>query len=181
MPQRRPRPAGPFPVERDGKSVRIPVWSTRADACVWALVDVEDYPIAMRHRWYLSSGYPRALLRAENGRWTCVVLHRLIAPAPRGLVTDHRFGNKLDARRASLRLATVAQNAASAVYPRRNTSSRFRGVQRRGNRWVATAGRVRCGVFDDEVSAAAARDRIAQVLWGDFARLNFPTTTKSAA
>lgn len=166
-------PCGPYPISRDGRTIRIPVSSYRHQSCLTAMISPADYRVAMSVAPFMESdGYPKV---KRGGR--TIALHRLILPAPAGLVTDHVCGRKLDARRGSLRLATVAQNAASArCGPKGRGTSHYRGVSRRGNRWQATAGPIRIGTFATQEEAARRYDEIAIVLWGrEFARLNFPT------
>jgi len=76
-------------------------------------------------------------------------------------------------------LATPADNAPNARYPKINTSSKYRGVwyNRQTQKWRATIRvnrkRKQIGYFHNEVEAAKAYDRAARKFYGDFAVLNF--------
>lgn len=77
----------------------------------WLLFDECDRAYIAAHNWHIdSSGYP-ATGALVNGRWTKVRLHRaLLDPGP-GLHVDHINGDKLDNRRANIRIATPSVNA----------------------------------------------------------------------
>ena len=67
---------------------------------------LEDWELVTRHSWCVD---PRGYLAATyNKKHT--VLHRLIMNAPKGYVTDHINGDKLDNRRENLRICTQHQN-----------------------------------------------------------------------
>ena len=92
---------------------------------------------------------------------------------------DHIDGDTTNDRIENLRECNLQQNA----YNRRaqiNTSSQYKGVSfcKKLNKWecsLATNGKQKkIGMFKTEIDAAIAYDKIAKVIQGDFARLNFP-------
>lgn len=97
-------------------------------------------------------------------------MHRVIVDAPDGLQVDHVNGDRLDNRRANLRLVTQAQN--SQNHGARGGASLFRGVywHSQRQRWMAQvkmAGkRHYLGLFDSEQAAARAA--------ADFRRAHMP-------
>jgi len=105
-------------------------------------------------------------------------MHRIIIEVPVGLFVDHINHNGLDNRKANLRLATPADNARYARYPKINTSSRYRGVWyiKQRKKWRATIvvnrKRKQIGYFKHEIDAARAYDKAAKLYYGDFAILN---------
>lgn len=71
------------------------------------IVDDDDYIKYNHLRWHLSdTGYAVRRVNGETYR-----LHRLIVKCPEGMVVDHLNGNKLDCRRANLRICTQAENS----------------------------------------------------------------------
>jgi hypothetical protein len=170
----RPRPRRVEPPEPPNDNIRyIPL--TRG---LHAIVDAEDYKWLSQYKWYahpdtrIKTFYAR---RHSHGR--TMLMHRMIMQPPKGMVIDHINGNGLDNRRCNLRVCTQEQNARNNA-PKANAASRFKGVFPCGDKWGAKVTHRkrthRLGVFDDEVEAAKARDRLALELHGPFARLNFP-------
>ncbi len=120
---------------------------------------------------------------------TLLQLHRFILNAPKGKMVDHINGNPLDNQKANLRLVTHRQNSMNQTKTRthkgKKTSSRYRGVgfqknpSGNGGRWIARIGvngrTLQIGSFKTEEEAAKAWDNEAKKLFGEFARLNFPS------
>jgi hypothetical protein len=138
------------------------------------LVDREAFEAISHWRWKLDKwGYVQRNIHQSSGKSSTVFLHRVLMVAPDGKQVDHRNGDKLDNRRGNLRLATQAQNQGNR--PKRpGGSSRFKGVTRSKNRWLAICGAKKVGAFDNEEDAARAYDAAALVRFGEFAFLNFP-------
>jgi hypothetical protein len=135
---------------------RVPVGATSA------LVDEADYEAVAGLRWHLVGGYAvhsRRVGPRREGRVEKVWMHRLIARPPEGMEIDHVNGDRLDNRRANLRVVSHSENMRNRHYG--YGTSQHRGVSRRANgRWLAQAGlhgkKHHIGVFDDESEAAAA-------------------------
>ncbi len=112
------------------------------------LVNDEDRELADSHCWYIGkNGYPAS--RINNH---IKYLHRLVMGEPDGLEVDHINGNRLDARRGSLRIVTDAENKQNS--PARGGTSIHRGVSWNGNTWVVRYGRRYIGSSVNEGEAA---------------------------
>lgn len=91
---------------------------------------------------------------------------------PSGQV-DHIDGDTSNDRWANLRDATPGQNCANARR-RRDNSTGIKGVRRMNSRWQVRLGKNgarHVGTFDTLEEAAAAYERAALALYGDFARV----------
>ncbi len=156
-----------------------------------AIVDPDDYDRLSRNRWYVSKG--RNTCYAIRGQWSpekkrrlTISMHREVVDIPDGMYVDHINHNGLDNRKANLRPAKPDQNARHTLYPKRNTSSKYRGVwyNKKKRRWRAVIGinntRKTIGNYREEIDAAKAYDEEARKHYGEFAVLNFPESRMSA-
>ena len=142
-----------------------------------AQVDATDFEMLSHWKWCVNAyGYVRRGVRV-GGRQHDVVIHRqLMLPDP-GQDVDHINGDKLDNRRANLRLCTRKENVQSRRKFR--GTSQYKGVMwdKRNSKWTAkltTGGKqFYLGLFCEEADAARAYDAKARELYGRFARPNF--------
>ncbi len=150
-----------------------------------ALVDPADYESASLHLWHSLSGgrvgrtpyyQPATYFRGQKDRLP-ISLGRFLLDPPAGLEVDHINGDPFDNRRLNLRLCTHNEN----VMNRRkfcNTVSQFKGVYSNNGLWQAAIGvggkRYHIGTFATAEEAAAAYDRRARELHGEFANVNAP-------
>jgi len=141
-----------------------------------ALVDSEDYHLVSGRKWCCSNG---AAMRYERGLPTYMA--RLIMGAPGGMEVDHINGNRLDNRRANLRLCTHKQNLQNRKR-QAGGSSRYKGVHKSVGKWRAMIGYdgklYHLGYFADEEDAAKAYNEAASERFGEFARLNVISTNE---
>ena len=153
-----------------------------------AMVDGEVFDFINQWKWHYakptkkhgtnSHGYA---VRCEKIAGTRKVrhfkMHRVILGATKGQRVDHKNGNGLDNRVENLRMVTASQNRMNCK-KHSGSSSVYKGVYRRKDRWVAAitvAGKRRyLGAFKCELDAALMYDAAAQVFYGSFARPNFP-------
>jgi hypothetical protein len=123
------------------------------------LVDPVDEPLLRAHAWRRATlGYIVCEIRGKT-----VYLHRKITNAPPGKVVDHINGNKLDNRRANLRVVTNAENVSNRLAVAAVSGHRGVGKAKLSRRWRArvTVRGVKhyLGTFDSsEAAAAVARD-----------------------
>lgn len=145
-------------------------------------VDIEDLPILKQYIWSFNvlSGYAYS-----HSHGPTVMMHKLIAKTPEGMLTDHINGERLDNRKTNLRYATNTENAQHMSPWAKNTKhSKYKGVCILHNReyplkkpWIAYIGvngkRQYLGYFATDEEAANAYDNAAREQFREYARLNF--------
>ena len=90
-------------------------------------------------------------------------------------IIDHINGNKLDNRKANLRICTYSENT---INVKRNLQNKFRGVSfdKLREKWKARISvngkRIQLGRFDTKIQAAIRYNSFAIKFHGSFANLN---------
>ena len=143
-----------------------------------ALVDDEDFERVTLHKWHA--------IKSTNGR-TVYARTRIGKTYPRmhqfltnELDTDHHDGNGLNNQRNNLRKATRSQQVANGSIRNTNTSG-FKGVSwhKQINLWrayiVVGAKQKHLGCYANREEAARAYDVAALQIFGEFAKLNYPS------
>jgi hypothetical protein len=134
-----------------------------------AVIDAADAADVGRYNWHVHGGYA-ARTERRDGQTIRVRLHNHLMRPGRGLVVDHIKGDRLDNRRANLRVVTPLVNNLNRRLSRNNTSG-YRGVSRcpRCGRWrlqLTVRGRYKhVGCFDDKHHAAHCRPNAFRLLW----------------
>lgn len=143
----------------------------------FALIDADDFEWLNKLKWHVTDrGYAVRSESLGGGKSRSVSMHRMILDTPKGMVSDHINGDRLDNRRSNLRICTLRENA----YNKSNCdhSSQYKGVgwKKQSNNWQA---RVRfndkwmhIGIYEDEIAAAVAYNEKAKEFFGEFAKLN---------
>lgn len=119
----------------------------------------------------------RRLPKSKGG--ASIFMHHEVFGREDGMEVDHINGNPLDNRTSNLRFVTKAQNQMnrkSVV-----SSSGYKGVTRNKKSWSATIRKSvsgkkvthYLGTFPTKEEAAAAYDRAAKFLFGEYASTNF--------
>lgn len=166
----------PKPCEFVGDgTVRIPLNHGK-----FAVIDEIDAPLVCHHNWSVQSGGTagRRRLPDDPPGTPIVVLYRLILGARDGEQVDHADRDRLNNRRANIRLCNGTQNGANRRLNR--TSTGFRGVDRPSyiSGWrarIKAHGKSRhLGIYPTPEEAARAYDAAATEAFGEFASLNFP-------
>jgi hypothetical protein len=148
------------------------------------VIDIKGYPVeiddedagrVLAHSWWVSSspetdGHVICFSAKIAGK--IIKLHRYIMGDPAGLVIDHQDGNRLNNRKANLRVCTVKENNMNLGLTRRNKSG-YRGVSfsKEAGKWRATISldkrQLHLGYFERADLAAAAYEKAAEVFYGD--------------
>lgn len=131
----------------------------------YAIVDETDFDWLSQWAWYqISGGYAVRTVRVD-GRRRMIYLHRFLLGLEHGdkRQGDHINRNKLDCRRANLRIAPHAQfdnQQNRAASGNRNNTSGYRGVtwHKAGQKWMARVADVYLGLHDTPEAA----DRVAK-------------------
>lgn len=139
------------------------------------LVDDEDYSYLSEYEWKLEKW---CVSRKSDGTF----IHRLIlnlgpVNKNRTNLVDHIDRNILNNQKSNLRICNDQQNSFNTG-PNKNTSSIYKGVSKRDDKWVSTIefnGKLmKLGYYIEEEKAALAYDFMARKLFKEFAYLNFP-------
>jgi hypothetical protein len=137
------------------------------------LVDESDSQSVQRFNWYQDGhGYAHT-----QSNYKFIKMHRLITGAKPGEEVDHVNGNRLDNRRANLRICSRTENA-RAFQKKRIGTSTYRGVSfcRPTGRWRAqiTVNKksINLGRYFSDADAALAYNTAALEFFGEFAVLN---------
>jgi hypothetical protein len=139
------------------------------------LYDKEDQALISQFRWNLhNKGYAVTTIKGKP-----VLMHRLIL----GIVdkpeieADHIFHNKLDNRRAKIRVCTHSENRRNSRKVKEG-SSKYKGVYRDGKYYhsqILQGQKVKnLGRYYSEITAGKVYDQAAKETFRDFAFLNFP-------
>jgi len=150
----------------------------------YAIVDVEDFERLNKYKWHCTHyGYAVRAEYERSGkgkRQVGVHMHKMVCPAPDGMVVDHVNRNSLDNRKSNLRVATQRQNVWNRKFVRKGGKTRYDGIRWDKNRekWqvrlTIKGRRESFGYYADEVEAAKAYDEAAKRYRGEYACLNFP-------
>lgn len=146
---------------------------------MFAMVDEEDFHRLIRYNWYADKdGYARANVKVK-GRWTKVIMSRLILGCSPDKQVDHINGDITINCRSNLRICTRQQNGQNRKKPSTNKSG-YKGVSwhKNSGKWrarITTNNKwISMGSFVNREDAAMAYDFAAIYFFGEFARLNFP-------
>lgn len=141
-----------------------------------ALVDDEDYETLTSRKWQYSKGYA---VSGSHNPANHVRMHRVILGLSRGdgITVDHINGNRLDNRKANLRVSNNSANQANRGAPSNNTSG-YKGVtyHKRKRKWMACLEHMNktyfLGYYENPESAALAYNRKAIEVFGPSAKPN---------
>lgn len=139
------------------------------------LFDSSDWELVKSYTWHISK---RGYVSTHINR-ILRPLHKVLIGNTAGFDVDHISRDKLDNRRRNLRLCTHQENTFNQKLRATNTSN-YIGVS-----FLKKAGKYEAyvhfdgkkhylGLYENASDAAAARDKRAVMLFGEYANLNFP-------
>ena len=135
-------------------------------------IDAADKKKVEAYTWRFDGRYAYSWCRKRKRH---IFLHRFLRGFPKGKTVDHVNGDKLDNRRANLRIATHSQQSANKRVNKNNklklkgvspTGKYFRALLFKEGKYILNA------YFKDPITAARAYDKAAKKAYGKFARLN---------
>lgn len=130
--------------------------------------DLEDYDKIKNFYWHIEDGYARHRIRVEGKKRKRIYLHRVILDIDdNSIIIDHANRNKSDNRKSNLRLANKAQNYINSKTPV-NSPFGFKGISRRGRKFISTLDNKEIGAFDNIDDAIEARINKEIELFGEF-------------
>lgn len=142
------------------------------------LIDLEDAHLLQKMKWNAERGYARRTKAVDSeGRSGTRYLHREIMKAGPGDYVDHINQNRMDNRKANLRICTNAENLRNRTKQSNNTSG-FKGVTLDKRRKVWTAQmhflgkHLFFGAFKTPEDAATVYNFAAAEIHGEFAGYN---------
>lgn len=143
-------------------------------------LDDDMYDKVVKYKWSVIStkrdGVSNLYFRARvNGKY--VYMHRYICNVDNFMLVDHIDRDNLNNQRLNLRAVTKQQNSMNKRMSV-TRSLKWRGYSKSGDKYTAQIndGPVRWVSygFITEEEAAKAYDRMAKLLYGEYANLNFP-------
>ena len=135
-----------------------------------AIVDDEDYPWLVEYTWFYHHGSIVKHIMTNRVLFR-LIMSRVIMNCPKGMVVDHINHNPLDNRKCNLRIVTGTQNTQNARGHGKRVS-KYKGVRKHHNRWVATIRGKYIGIRKTQESAAMLYNEWAKKLYGEFGFLN---------
>jgi HNH endonuclease/AP2 domain len=143
---------------------RIPLVRKDGSERASALVDADVYTELVRLSWFFNKGYAASSCK-DGDRFRVKLMHREVLGLEWGdrRHTDHINRDRLDNRRANLRVVSLEENTQNRP-SQKGSSSRFRGVswnkaKRRWTAQVVSDGRYhRLGAYINEIDAAIAAE-----------------------
>ena len=165
------------PVPREDGAFDIPLSNGMV-----VIVDAEDLPLVSDLNWSAAKGRKTWYAVRNDGNGGQLRMHQHLLGVSGSTIVDHKDGKGLNNRRSNLRVASHSQNLQNAdafgTIPYRGVHfSRSRSGNPRYAAKIQMHKKVyHLGAYSTPEEAAQAYDRKALSLYGEHARLNFPST-----
>lgn len=137
----------------------------------YAKVDNDDFELLINFNWKCNyHNYERSVHLG--------LMHRFIMNCPKNKIIDHINHDRLDNRKANLRICTVSNNGMNRL-KYSGFTSKYKGVcwVKERSLWKSSIKHndayIHLGFFENEKDAGLAYDKKAIELFGEFALLNF--------
>jgi|ERR1017187_5103610 hypothetical protein len=130
------------------------------------ILDDEDLDLVRGRTWHI--GLPGYVEAQTTIRLHCEIVGRCIGrPLTGSEMVDHINGDKLDNRRANLRVVSASENGCNRMRANRNSRSGIRGVHldKRTRLWVAQASPNRKNHFLGRHKTAALAEAAVLAFW----------------
>lgn len=152
-------------------------------------VDDDDFELLSLQTWQLSHTTNTFYARTtQKNNQKSRAMHKIIMEkhfnTHNDTIIDHMDQNGLNNQKKNLRVADKSKNGANSKLNKANKSG-YRGVtfQKDINKWRVRIWKnnkpISGGCFKNKFDAARAYDLIAKEIFGDFATLNFPETSRT--
>lgn len=141
-------------------------------------IDREDYKRVKMFRWVFAGGYITSNTLGRIKTSGSIQIHRLIMSFPLNLDIDHIDRDKLNNKKNNLRACTAFENMRNRKKCSTLLTSKYKGVCKRkgAGKFIASicanGKRKTIGIFSSENEAAAAYNKKALELHGQFACIN---------
>lgn len=146
----------------------------RGKILAFVLVDDADFDYLDQFKWHYHDGYARRTAYSKVKKCHTIIMHREIMNAPKEKMVDHKNSNRLDNRRANLRLCSLQENLRN-MSARRNKHG-YKGVYSNSGKFMAQLRidrkLVYLGNYNTKEEAALAYNLGAVKYFGEFANLN---------
>lgn len=137
------------------------------------VVDDLDFEELSQWKWHIAQGYAARTSSRKDGPQRKIFMHRIISKAKEDECVDHVNRDRLDNRRANLRICTYAQNRANSVFSKNNACQK-KGVSISKNKFramIRANGKTRhIGTFNTPEEANKAYAEAAAKHFGEFSR-----------
>lgn len=155
------------------ENYKIPLYNKNKECIDYAIVDKSIYDTLIKYKWYRRqyNNLKYAFSFIDNNHTS---MHKyLLKNYNKNMVIDHINNNGLDNRKENLRIVTRSQNSQNRKkIIRENTTSKYIGVSKNGNKWKSCYKGITIGYYFNELDAAKEYDKYALIESNGIAKTN---------